>query len=203
MKKIFKSILFLTSLLLTSCLSGNHTGSRVNYISSLFEEADKSLNQNSETSVEVTSGEETNNSEEITNSIEETSSTYFPTYDKIDVDLTTMNATMVYSQVYNMLNETDEYIGKVIKMQGPFVPFDSTNPDYCYPAIVIRDATACCSSGIEFLLYGVPRCSKAGGNGYPLRNEEATIVGVFETYYEGAYMYVHLVDAIWLEGLNQ
>ena len=197
MKKICKSILFLTSLLLTSCLSSNHTGNRVNFMSSLFEEADKSLNQTSDTSIEATSGED------ITSSIEETSSTYFPTYDNIDIDLTTMNATMVYSQVYNMLYYTDEYIGKVVKMQGPFVPFDSTNPDYCYPAIVIQDATACCSSGIEFLLYGVPRCSKAGGNGYPLRNEEATIVGVFETYLEGTDMYVHLVDAIWLEGLNQ
>ena len=87
----------------------------------------------------------------------------------------------------------------IIKMAGPFRPFDSTSPNCCYPAIVVQDATACCASGIEFLLYGVPLCSKEGGNGYPLYNEEATIVGRFETYLEGTYMYTHLVDAIWLK----
>ena len=41
-----------------------------------------------------------------------------------------------------------------------------------------------------------------GGNGYPLYEEEATIVGRFETYLEGSSMYIHLVDAIWLESHN-
>ena len=195
MKKIGTSFLFLSALLLTSCLSnGNHAGSRFNLISSLFENAEQSQ-------------ESTNKESSIANDNSDGnvafSSLDFPKYETIDIDLTTMNATMVYSEVNNMLSSPSLYVGKIVKMEGPFIPFDSTNPDYCYPAIVIRDATACCASGIEFLLYGVPRCSKAGGNGYPLYNQEATIVGRFETYLEGTDMYVHLVDAIWLEGLNQ
>ena len=199
MKKIGTSLLFLSALLLTSCLSNNgHVGSRFNLISSLFENADKSQESAQEEPSSVIDKPSDNSSEVIVSS-----SLDYPKYENIDVDLTTMNATMVYSEVNNMLSSPSSYIGKIVKMEGPFIPFDSTNPDYCYPAIVIRDATACCASGIEFLLYGVPRCSKAGGNGYPLYNEEATIVGRFETYLEGTDMYVHLVDAIWLEGLNQ
>lgn len=194
MKKIGTYILFLSSLLLTSCLANNaHKGSRFNLISSLFENAERSESSQEESSLEP-------NKSSGTTAL---SSLDYPKYETIDVDLTTMNATMVYSEVNNMLSEPSSYIGKIVKMSGPFVPFDSTDPNYCYPAIIIRDATACCASGIEFLLYGVPRCSKEGGNGYPLYNEEATIVGRFETYLEGTDMYVHLVDAIWLEGLTQ
>ena len=122
-----------------------------------------------------------------------------PVYEKIDIDLTKLNSTMVYSQVYNMMSSPKDYINKIVKVAGPFLPFDSTDPNYCYPAIYIQDATACCANGLEFLLYGVPRCSKQGGNGYPLRNEEATIVGRFNTYLEGGSSYVHLEDAIWLK----
>ena len=186
MKK--QTVLLLTSitLLIAGCAGGNHLNSRNNPIASLFEK--------------YSSEEETETSKETDTSINSGSgSISYPVYENIDVDLTTMNATMVYSEVYNMMNEPSTYIDKIVKVSGPFVPFESTDPDYCYPAIMIQDATACCANGLAFLLYGVPRCSMAGGNGYPLYNEEATIIGKFKTYFEDSYMYVHLVDAIWLK----
>jgi hypothetical protein len=122
-----------------------------------------------------------------------------PVYENIDIDLTTMNATMVYSQVSDMLSRPSTYLHKIVKVKGPFKPYESTNPDYCYPAIIVQDATACCGNGLEFLLYGVPRCSMEGGNGYPILNEEATVIGRFETYLEGTSLFVHLVDAVWLK----
>jgi hypothetical protein len=122
-----------------------------------------------------------------------------PVYEHIDIDLTTMNATMVYSQVSDMLSRPSTYLHKIVKVKGPFKPYESTNPDYCYPAIIVQDATACCGNGLEFLLYGVPRCSMEGGNGYPILNEEATVIGRFETYLEGTSLFVHLVDAVWLK----
>jgi hypothetical protein len=122
-----------------------------------------------------------------------------PVYENIDIDLTTMNATMVYSQVSDMLSRPSTYLHKIVKVKGPFKPYESTNPDYCYPAIIVQDATACCGNGLEFLLYGIPRCSMEGGNGYPILNEEATVVGRFETYLEGTSLFVHLVDAVWLK----
>ncbi len=38
--------------------------------------------------------------------------------DGIDVDLTKLSSTMVYSEVYNMMYTPDDYIGKTVKMNG-------------------------------------------------------------------------------------
>ena len=122
-----------------------------------------------------------------------------PIYDHIDIDLTTMNATMVYSEVYNMLVNPNQYVNKVVKASGSFVVESGDVPNVVYPAVLIRDATACCANGLEFLLYGVPLCTTKGGDGYPAPNEEITVVGVFKTYLEYSSMYVHLVDSIWLK----
>ena len=40
--------------------------------------------------------------------------------DGVDVDLTRLSSTMVYSEVYNMMNAPGDYIGKTIKMKGQF-----------------------------------------------------------------------------------
>lgn len=190
MKKSVLLLAFSTIFYLIACSENSHINSKNNIIASLFSSSVSSISE----SEDVVSYSE----EQINNS--SNSEINYPVYNKIDIDLTTMNSTLVYSQVLNMLNEPNEYLNKIVKMKGPFVPFESTNPDYCYPAIMIKDATACCANGIEFLLYGVKRCSMEGGHGYPLYNEEATIVGKFETYLEGSYQFVHLIDAIWLEG---
>ena len=182
MKKRVLLVISSIALLLSSCASGGHLNSRNNPIASLFNSND-SANYSS-----IVSG--------LTNS---TSQNDYPVYESVDIDLTTMNATMVYSEVYDMLDKPSNYLNKIVKVAGPFRPYESTDPNSCYPAILVMDATACCGNGLEFLLYGVPRCSMSGGNGYPLYDEEATIVGRFETYLEGTDMYVHLIDAIWLK----
>ena len=40
---------------------------------------------------------------------------------EIDVDLTKLSSSMVYSEVYNMMNEPEPYEGKMVKMQGQLV----------------------------------------------------------------------------------
>ena len=106
--------------------------------------------------------------------------------DSIDVDLTNLSATMVYSEVYNMFAAPDDYIGKTVKMEGLFATYhdDSTNMDYY--ACIIEDATACCAQGLEFdLVKGE----------YPEEGDTVTVVGVFDTYKEGEAMYCILRDA--------
>ena len=39
----------------------------------------------------------------------------------VDLDLTVLSSTMVYSEVYNMMNEPEPYEGKMVKMQGQIV----------------------------------------------------------------------------------
>ena len=179
--KTLKVITLLATLALTSCAASGR-GSKNNLIASLF-----------------TSGSSLASESSITTSVSDnySYSSDGPVYSKIDVDLTTMNSTMIYSQVLNFFESPSEYYHKIIKMKGPFNTYvDGGN---VYPAIIIPDATACCATGIEFLLYGVPLCTSNGGNGYPALKEEAIIVGRFEKYLEGGSLYVHLVDSVWVK----
>ena len=123
-----------------------------------------------------------------------------PTYDKIDFDFTALDDTTMQSKFYSMNNYPEEYLNKIVKVHGPFLPYGSTDPNTCYPAIFLfGNDYSCCAYCFEFLLYGVPVCSPSGGDGYPLLKEEATIVGRFDKYYEGSTCYVHLVDSLWLK----
>ena len=110
---------------------------------------------------------------------------------ELDVDLTTLSSTMVYSEVYNMMYEPDRYVGKRIKMNGQFAVYEDPNTGAVYTACIIMDATACCSQGLEFVLAG----EHSYPADYPELGTEITVVGTFQTYEENGYMYCHLVDA--------
>ena len=105
----------------------------------------------------------------------------------IDIDLTQLSSTMVYSEVYNMMMAPEDYIGKTVKMSGAYATYhdDATGNDYY--ACIIQDATACCTQGMEFVL--------ADGN-YPTEEgSEVTVSGVFDIYTEGEAQYCTLRDA--------
>ena len=111
--------------------------------------------------------------------------------DKIDVDLTALSSTMVYSEVYNMMTTPDDYIGKVVKMDGAFAVFhDEGSSDY-YFACIVKDATACCAQGIEFQLAGEHSYPKD----YPYEGDEICVVGVYDTYKDGDSTYCTLKNA--------
>lgn len=107
----------------------------------------------------------------------------------VDVDLTKLNSTMVYSEVYNMMYEPENYIGKTIKMAGSLNKF-SGEEDKMYYACIVADATACCQSGIEFEWEGEHAASD-----YPEENSLITVVGIFDSYSEGERTYYHLRNA--------
>lgn len=113
------------------------------------------------------------------------------TTEGVDVDLTTMSTTMIYSEVYNMLCESDKYEGKKIRMEGDFSIFYDEATGNTYYSCIIQDATACCSQGLEFVL----KDSYSYPEDYPKDGEEITVTGVFETYMEGEDRYCRLRDA--------
>ena len=109
----------------------------------------------------------------------------------IDVDLTVLSSTLVYSEVYNMMVSPEEYLGKTVKMDGSFALYHDEATDKYYFACIIADATACCSQGIEFVLtedYTYP-------DDYPEVGGAICVVGIFDTYQEGEYMYCTLRNA--------
>ena len=109
---------------------------------------------------------------------------------EIDIDLTQLSSTMVYSQVYDMVNNGDNYLGKSVKVKGPFADFQETDGREFF-AVLINDATACCSQGIEFVLDG----DYTYPDDYPAIGTEITVVGKFNYYKENYYTYCQLTDA--------
>jgi hypothetical protein len=111
--------------------------------------------------------------------------------DGIDIDLTTLSATMVYSQVYNMMIAPEDYVGKMVKMQGMMASYYDEAADKRYFACIIQDATACCAQGIEFELEGDYKYP----DDYPSDGETICVEGIFETYDEAGNTYVTLRKA--------
>ena len=116
---------------------------------------------------------------------------------KVDVDLTVLSSTMVYSEVYNMLyNDPAHYLGKTVKARGTFSIYQLVTdgvlqPDPVSYACIISDAAACCAEGMEFVLEG----DLTYPDDYPELGGELTVTGRYETYERDGLTYCHLVDA--------
>ena len=122
---------------------------------------------------------------------EEEYSPVLSTTEGVDIDLTTLSSTIVYSEVYNMMTIPEEYIGKTIRMEGKFSYYHDETTDKEYFACIIQDATACCAQGIEFELKGDYKYP----DDYPAEGGYVKVEGVFTTYKEGEYEYCTLKDA--------
>ena len=117
--------------------------------------------------------------------------------DGVDVDLTVLSSTMVYSEVYNMLYfYPEDYYGKTVKANGIFAIYQMvvdgvTQPAPVAYACIIADATACCAEGMEFVLEG----DYTYPDDYPELGAEITVIGEFQSYEENGMTWYHLVNA--------
>ena len=117
--------------------------------------------------------------------------------DGTDIDLTKLSATMVFSEVYNIMVNPDSCMGKTIRMRGITAIYRDETKGTDYYSCIVQDATACCAQGIEFKLadnYRFP-------DDYPPEGSEITVRGRFDVYKEGEYKYAVLKDAV-LENVN-
>ena len=120
----------------------------------------------------------------------------FHTAEEIDVegdyvDLTKQSSTKIYTTVYNMMYYPENFVGKTIKMTGNYSEYIAEDTGKRYFACIIKDATACCSQGVEFELtedYKYP-------DNYPKEADPITVEGVFDLYKEGEYQYCTLRNA--------
>lgn len=107
----------------------------------------------------------------------------------IDLDLTRLSSTMVYSEVYNMMNSPENYVGKMIRMNGKLAVYKY--PERNYYTCIIKDAAACCQQGMEFLWAGNHKFP----DDYPNEGDGIIVTGIFDIYYEGENKYCQLKDA--------
>mgnify|MGYP000829107034 CR=1 FL=1 len=117
--------------------------------------------------------------------------------DGVEVDLTVLSSTMVYSEVYNMLyNDPAHYLGKTVKARGEFSIYQLVTDgvlqsDPVSYACIISDAAACCAEGMEFVLEG----DYTYPDDYPELGTEITVIGEFQSYEENGMTWYHLVNA--------
>lgn len=108
-------------------------------------------------------------------------------YDAVDVDLTLLSSTMVYSEVFNMVYEPESYEGKTVKMTGLLSAYEADGK--LYLACIVPDATACCAQGLEFEL----KDSYSYPDDFPENGSEITVAGTFTSYTEevggGSYVF--------------
>lgn len=193
-------------LLLTGC--GSNNSSKLQTTNSVDKVLEEQINADTETTEEETEGiadEEVispdgsalnNEDAEAINIASENAD------DSVDIDLTAMNSDMVYSTVYQFMVDPDSYIGKTVKMEGQYYAtwYEPTSQYYHY--VVIADAAACCSQGLEFVWEDG---SHSYPEDYPSDETTVSVIGTFETYYETEdgteYLYCRLNNAT-MEVLN-
>lgn len=111
----------------------------------------------------------------------------------IDIDLTTLDANMVYAEVYAMMSDPGSFKSKKVRAKGTFAHTFDNGKDYY--AVFISDAAACCQQGIEFERTG----EFAFPDDYPAIDADIMVEGFFDTYVEDGYTYCTLRDAVMTE----
>lgn len=109
----------------------------------------------------------------------------------VQLNLSGMSGTVVYSMVYNIMASPEKFLGMVIRIEGYYDAFEDTELGMVYHACVIPDATSCCAQGIEFVWAG----EHVYPDDYPEFGTDMIVTGRLESYFEGEYMFLHLVDA--------
>ena len=122
---------------------------------------------------------------------QENAAAFFYEEQRIDLDFAQFSGTMVYAQIYQMALHPEDYIGKIIRLSGWYDVIVDDGTGAVYTVCFIPDAAACCAQGIEFVWGG----EHSFPDHYPESGAEIVVTGRFETYFEGEWEYMHLVDA--------
>ena len=107
---------------------------------------------------------------------------------KVDLDLTKMSATMIYSTIFDMLVMAEDYIDKNIKVKGWFETYTDPQTAELYYAVVVPDATACCQQGLEFVWPG----EHTYPDDFPKPGEDITVTGRYKLIENDGITYNYL-----------
>ena len=115
----------------------------------------------------------------------------------LDLDLTKLSSTMVYSEVFNMRYEPDGYYGMRVRIAGLFSAYQNPYTGEYYYNCIIPDATACCSQGLQFF----PADEMSYPDDFPPQGTMITLQGTFSLDEENVYMCA-LTDAV-IESIDE
>ena len=111
-----------------------------------------------------------------------------PAPSKVDLDLTKMSATMIYSTIFDMLVMAEDYIDKNIKLSGWFETYTDPQTGEMYYAVVVPDATACCQQGLEFVWKG----NHTYPDDFPKPGQDITVTGIYKLIETDGVTYTYL-----------
>ena len=111
-----------------------------------------------------------------------------PAPSKVNLDLTKMSATMIYSTIFDMLIMPEDYVEKIIKVKGWFETYMDTKSGELYYAVLVPDATACCQQGLEFVWKG----NHAYPDDFPKPGQNITVTGIYKMIENDGVTYTYL-----------
>ena len=111
-----------------------------------------------------------------------------PAPSKVDLDLTKMSATMIYSTIFDMLIMPEDYVDKNIKLSGWFETYTDPQTSEMYYAVVVPDATACCQQGLEFVWKG----NHTYPDDFPKPGQDITVTGIYKLIETDGVTYTYL-----------
>jgi hypothetical protein len=108
---------------------------------------------------------------------------------QVDVDLTTLNATMLSAYVTNIHVNSSDYLGKSIKVSGLYNSIYLALTDSYFHYVITLDGDECCQEGFEFIFdsdYFDP-------DDYPPMRSYIEVIGILDTHTEFGYAYARLI----------
>ena len=111
-----------------------------------------------------------------------------PAPSKVNLDLTKMSATMIYSTIFDMLIMPEDYVERIIKVKGWFETYTNPQTGEMYYAVVVPDATACCQQGLEFVWKG----NHAYPDDFPKPGQNITVTGIYKMIENDGISYNYL-----------
>ena len=106
----------------------------------------------------------------------------------VDLDLSKMSSVMAYAQLTKIYEKPGDYMGKTIKVKGPYRSFFYDVTGLYYHSVAVGDATQCCLKYLEFEWKG----EHIFPDDYPEENTEIVIEGVLGSYDELGETYYYL-----------
>ncbi len=115
----------------------------------------------------------------------------------VDYDLTAFSNPMVFSAIYDMILQPENYRGKTIQMQGQFFFYEDPQTGTPHYACMVTDAAACCVQGFEF----APAEDTADPRDDFEAEETMILCGVFDTYEKNGINFCWITNATWTNPL--
>ena len=109
-----------------------------------------------------------------------------------ELDLTGMRGTMLYTMIYNMMKQPDDYLGRTIRVKGQFSAYVDEKSGKSYYPCYIADAAGCCAQGLEIL----PADALAYPDDFPEPGTDISVRGELALMQEeNGFRYLVLKDA--------